>query len=136
MQENLTQLIDNFLKNPTKQSEIALIKALKNATFIAPVILNAPVVNQSSNPIQEDGENMKFITLVDDDTKSSFFPAFTSQSQMMKWRKDAEQESVSLSLKDYIAIIENSKQSYAGVVIDAFSYDFRLEYVILKKFYE
>ena len=44
---------------------------------------------------------------------------------MKLWRNDSEQESIEIGLKEYLAMLKES--SYAGVVVDAFSYDFILK---------
>ena len=80
---------------------------------------------------EEEGPNIKFILLEDESEKLSYFPAFTSKEAMRLWRNDSEQESIEIGLKEYLAMLKES--SYAGVVIDAFSYDFVLKRELIEK---
>lgn len=127
MNENLKNAIDDFLKNQDAQSEQILISELKKAEFLAPVIINQALAKPDGSAVyEEEGSNIKFILLEDEDAKLSYFPAFTDRSEMMKWRSDSEQEAINLRLKDYLSMIKNSKEKYAGIVIDAYSYSFIL----------
>lgn len=113
------------------------MQSLKKTKFIAPVIINQALAKPDGNAVyEEEGSNIRFITLVDDDTQKNFFPAFSNKEEMIKWRKDDEQEVIDLYLKDYITVIENSKNNYEGVVIDAFSYNFKIAYKTLRKIYD
>ncbi len=122
----MQEAMDEFLKEPSQQNEINLIAALKKASFFAPVLLNQALAKPDGGVVyEEEGSNIKFILLEDEGEKLSYFPAFTSKEAMKLWRNDSEQESVEIGLKEYLAILKES--SYAGVVIDAFSYDFILK---------
>ena len=137
MNEKIENFRNMFLNNPNKENEIKLIKALKITQFLAPIIINQPLSKLDGSAIfEEEGSNIKFITLVDDEKKLSFFPAFSSLEEMMKWRKDNEQETIQMQLKDYIALAENSQNSYAGVVINAFSCNLTLSFNVIKRFYD
>ena len=50
---------------------------------------------------------------------------------MKLWRNDSEQESIEIGLKEYLAMLKES--SYAGVVVDAFGYDFVLKRELIEK---
>ena len=137
MNKTINDFMDIFLNNPSKENEINLIAELKKTKFIAPVIINQALAKPDGNAVyEEEGSNIRFITLVDDDTQKNFFPAFSNKEEMIKWRKDDEQEVIDLYLKDYITVIENSKNNYGGVVIDAFSYNFKIAYETLRKIYD
>ena len=126
MNENLNDFIDAFLLDGSKQSEKALIAALKKAEFLAPVLINQVLAKPDGGAVyEEEGSNIKFILLEDESEKLSYFPAFTSKEAMKLWRNDSEQESIEIGLKEYLAMLKEN--SYAGVVIDAFSYDFILK---------
>ena len=123
----MQEVMDKFLKEPNQQNEVNLIAALKKASFFAPVLLNQALAKPDGGVVyEEEGSNIKFILLEDEGDKLSYFPAFTSKEAMKLWRNDSEQESIEIGLKEYLAMLKES--SYAGVVIDAFSYD-----LILKK---
>ena len=133
MNENLNDLIDAFLLDGSKQSEKALIAALKNAEFLAPVLKNQVPANPDGGAVyEEEGSNIKFVLLEDEESGLSYFPAFSSRAEMMKWRNDAEQEAISLRLKDYAAMLDSAEGKYAGVVIDAFSHSLILDLAKLK----
>ena len=133
MNENLNDFIDAFLLDGSKQSQKALIAALKKAEFLAPVLINQALVKPDGSAVyEEEGSNIKFVLLEDEESGLSYFPAFSNRGEMMRWRNDAEQEAINLRLKDYAAMIEGGEGKYAGVVIDAFSHDLILDFVKLK----
>jgi len=133
MNENLNDFIDAFLLDGSKQSEKALIAALKKAEFLAPVLINQVLAKPGGDAVyEEEGSNIKFVLLEDEESGLSYFPAFSSRAEMMKWRNDAEQEAINLRLKDYAAMLDSAEGKYAGVVIDAFSHSLILDLAKLK----
>lgn len=133
MNENLNDFIDAFLLDGSKQSEKALISALKKAEFLAPVLINQALAKLDGGAVyEEEGSNIKFVLLEDEESGLSYFPAFSSRAEMMKWRNDAEQEAINLRLKDYAAMLDSTEGKYAGVVIDAFSHSLILDLAKLK----
>ncbi|MBE2984441.1 SseB family protein [Campylobacter sp. RM9344] len=125
---SLIKAIENFKNEPTKDNEICLINELKKAEFLAPVILAAPLAKPDGSAVyEEEGSNIKFALLSDDENDKSYFPAFTSRQELMKWRNDSEQEVINLRLKDYGAILLDDKNNYEGIVIDAFSHSLILD---------
>lgn len=133
MNENLNDFIDAFLLDGGEQSEKALISALKKAEFFAPVLINQALAKPDGSAVyEEEGSNIKFVLLEDEESGLSYFPAFSSRAEMMRWRNDAEQEAINLRLKDYAAILESAEGKYAGVVIDAFSHSLILDLAKLK----
>nr|WP_315105315.1 SseB family protein [uncultured Campylobacter sp.] len=133
MNENLNDFIDAFLLDGSKQSQKALIVALKKAEFLAPVLINQALAKPGGSAVyEEEGSNIKFVLLEDEESGLSYFPAFSSRDEMMRWRNDAEQEAINLRLKDYAAMIEGGEGKYAGVVIDAFSHSLILDLAKLK----
>ena len=128
----MQEAMDKFLSDPCQQNEINLIAALKKATFFAPVLLNQALAKPDGGVVyEEEGPNIKFILLEDESEKLSYFPAFTSKEAMKLWRNDSEQESIEIGLKEYLAMLKES--SYAGVVVDAFGYDFVLKRELIEK---
>ena len=133
MNENLNDFIDAFLLDGSKQSQKALIAALKKTEFLAPVLINQALAKPDGSAVyEEEGSNIKFVLLEDEESGLSYFPAFSSRGEMMRWRNDAEQEAINLRLKDYAAMIEGGEGKYAGVVIDAFSHNLILDFAKLK----
>ena len=133
MNENLNDFIDAFLLDGGEQSEKALISALKKAEFLAPVLINQALTKPDGSAVyEEEGSNIKFVLLEDEESGLSYFPAFSSRGEMMRWRNDAEQEAINLRLKDYAAMLESAEGKYAGVVIDAFSHSLILDLAKLK----
>ena len=133
MNENLNDFIDAFLLDGDEQSEKALISALKKAEFLAPVLINQALAKPDGSAVyEEEGSNIKFVLLEDEESGLSYFPAFSSRAEMMRWRNDAEQEAINLRLKDYAAMLESADDKYAGVVIDAFSHSLILDLAKLK----
>ena len=128
----MQEAMDKFLSDPSQQNEVNLISALKKATFFAPVLLNQALAKPDGGVVyEEEGSNIKFILLEDEDEKLSYFPAFTSKEAMKLWRNDSEQESIEIGLKEYLVMLKES--SYAGVVVDAFGYDFVLKRELIEK---
>lgn len=137
MNTNLTKAMQKFLDNPTNENENTLINELRKAEFIAPVIINQALAKPDGKAVyEEEGSNIKFILLEDEERSLSYFPAFTSKEEMMKWRNDSEQEVLNLELKNYLAMLEASKEKYAGIVIDAFSYNLILNLKTIKQICE
>jgi outer membrane autotransporter barrel domain protein len=133
MNENLNDFIDAFLLDGGEQSEKALISALKKAEFLAPVLINQALAKPDGSAVyEEEGSNIKFVLLEDEESGLSYFPAFSSRTEMMRWRNDAEQEAINLRLKDYAAMLDGAEGKYAGVVIDAFSHSLILDLAKLK----
>jgi len=133
MNENLNDFIDAFLLDGGEQSEKALISALKKAEFLAPVLINQALAKPDGSAVyEEEGSNIKFVLLEDEESGLSYFPAFSSRAEMMRWRNDAEQEAINLRLKDYAAMLESVDGKYSGVVIDAFSHSLILDLAKLK----
>lgn len=133
MNENLNDFIDAFLLDGSKQSQKALIAALKKTEFLAPVLINQALAKPGGSAVyEEEGSNIKFVLLEDEESGLSYFPAFSSRAEMMRWRNDAEQEAINLRLKDYAAMMEGGEGKYAGVVIDAFSHSLILDLAKLK----
>ena len=133
MNENLNDFIDAFLLDGSEQSEKALIAALKKTEFLAPVLINQVLAKPDGSAVyEEEGSNIKFVLLEDEESGLSYFPAFSSRAEMMRWRNDAEQEAINLYLKDYAAILDDAEGKYAGVVIDAFSHSLILDLTKLK----
>lgn len=133
MNENLNDFIDAFLLDGGEQSQKALISALKKAEFLAPVLINQALAKPDGSAVyEEEGSNIKFVLLEDEESGLSYFPAFSSRAEMMRWRNDTEQEAINLRLKDYAAMIESAEGKYAGVVIDAFSHSLILDLAKLK----
>ena len=133
MNENLSDFIDAFLLDGGEQSEKALIAALKKTEFLVPVLINQALAKPDGSAVyEEEGSNIKFVLLEDEESGLSYFPAFSSRAEMMRWRNDAEQEAINLRLKDYAAMLESAEGKYAGVVIDAFSHSLILDLAKLK----
>lgn len=133
MNENLNDFIDAFLLDGGEQSEKALIAALKKTEFLAPVLINQALAKPDGSAVyEEEGSNIKFVLLENEESGLSYFPAFSSRAEMMRWRNDAEQEAINLRLKDYAAILDGAEDKYAGVVIDAFSHSLILDLTKLK----
>ena len=133
MNENLNDFIDAFLLDGSEQSQKALIAALKKTEFLAPVLINQALAKPDGSAVyEEEGSNIKFVLLEDEESGLSYFPAFSSRAEMMRWRNDAEQEAINLRLKDYAAILDGAEGKYAGVVIDAFSHSLILDLAKLK----
>ena len=120
--------MDAFLSDPSEANEKNLIACLKKAEFFAPIVAAAPLAKPDGNAFyEEEGSNIKFALLEDEDTSEKFFPAFTGRDEMIKWRADSEQEAINLRLKDYAAMLNGEKNECAGVVIDAYSHALRLD---------
>ena len=120
--------MDAFLADPGEANEKNLIACIKRAEFFAPIVAAAPLAKPDGNAFyEEEGSNIKFALLEDEDTGEKFFPAFTDRDEMIKWRADSEQEAINLRLKDYAAMLNSEKNECAGVVIDAYSHALRLD---------
>ena len=129
--------MDAFLADPSEANEKSLIACLKKAEFFAPIVAAAPLVKPDGNTFyEEEGSNIKFALLEDEDTNEKFFPAFTGRDEMIKWRADSEQEAINLRLKDYAAMLGSEKNECAGVVIDAYWHALRLDSNFFKALFD
>ena len=118
--------MDAFLADPSEANEKNLIVCLKKAEFFAPIVAATPLVKPDGNAFyEEEGSNIKFALLEDEDTSEKFFPAFTGRDEMIKWRADSEQEAINLRLNEC-----------AGVVIDAYSHALRLDWNFFKALFD
>ena len=87
--------MDAFLADSSEANEKNLIACLKKAEFFAPIVAAAPLVKPYGNAFyEEEGSNIKFALLEDEDTGEKFFPEFTGRDEMIKWRADSEQEAI------------------------------------------
>ena len=129
--------MDAFLADPSEANEKNLIACLKKAKFFAPIVAAAPLAKPDGNAFyEEEGSNIKFALLEDEDTSEKFFPAFTGRDEMIKWRADSEQETINLRLKDYAAMLGGEKNECAGIVIDAYSHALRLDWNFFKALFD
>ncbi|CAD7288676.1 SseB family protein [Campylobacter suis] len=134
---SLIEAIKNFKNTPDTQTEIKLIAELKKAQFLAPIILVAPLANPDGSAVfEEEGSNIKFALLQDDESGERFFPAFSSKDEMMKWRNDSEQEVINLQLKDYANMLLENTDKYSGVVVDAYSHSLTLNLDFFKALFK
>lgn len=129
---NLKSSMSKFLNEPNKVNELELISELKKTNFLSPVILAAPLAKPDGSAFyEEEGSNIKFVILEDEDS-NGYYPAFSSRDELMKWRRDSEQEVLTLRLKDYAAMLLSSQNKYKGVVVDAFSESLVLDMKFIK----
>ncbi|AQW80854.1 putative SseB domain protein [Campylobacter pinnipediorum subsp. pinnipediorum] len=134
---NLKDAMDKFLKNPVSDNERNLIDILKTSEFLSPIMLISPMVNKDGSSFdEEEGNNIRFVILEDEDTDKKYYPLFTSQEEMLKWRKDEEQESIKLKLKDYTPMLLSEKNEYDGIVIDPFSHSLILNLKFLESVFK
>ncbi|MCR4941790.1 MAG: SseB family protein [Campylobacter sp.] len=125
--------MQKFLEDPSAKNEKKLITELKEAEFLAPILLLSPLAKPDGGAIyEEEGSNIKFVLLEDEDTNESYFPAFTSKDELKKWRNDDEQESIKLKLSEYLAMLEDKKGKIQGVVINAFDENLILNQKVLQ----
>ncbi|AQW84143.1 SseB family protein [Campylobacter pinnipediorum] len=134
---NLKDAMNKFLKNPVSDNERNLIDILKTSEFLLPIMLISPMVNKDGSSFdEEEGNNIRFVILEDEDTDKKYYPLFTSQEEMLKWRKDEEQESIKLKLKDYAPMLLSEKNEYDGIVIDPFSHSLILNLKFLESVFK
>lgn len=129
---NLKNAMQNFIKSGSKDDEIVLINELNKAELLAPIILSSPLSKPDGGAIyEEEGSNIKFIILEDEINDWGYYPAFTDRDELLKWRSDSEQETLSLRLKDFYAMLSHENNVYKGVVINAYGENFVLSTELL-----
>ena len=118
----LVAAMDTMAKIPTPENEAVLIAELKQARFLAPI-------RPSSMPPSADAafERMaiQFEMLVDT-YQNSWFPAFTDNDEVSKWKHAPDQQGLALTLDNYLDILENNPAEQTGVVINPYHHNLQL----------
>ena len=88
----------DFKQNQNKQTEAAMLEALKNASFIAPISLRT---NLDEVTPDENGNRQVEASLlaVSNKAGTKLFPAFTDWLEFLKWKDDADAETTVITFE-------------------------------------
>lgn len=111
----LVNAIEGYLKNPTQQTELRMVNAIKGANYISPVVVEGKV---DGNSIQE-GTSMTF-SLVINPNGEKFFPVFSDMSELRKW-SETHQETLVASYNDMASLTMTGIDGIKGFVINPFT---------------
>lgn len=101
----------------TPEAQNALFDALRKGRFVAPALMeDLPKTVKAGDKVTAKAE---FIMVNHDDQK--FLPLFTSLPELQKWSAIPSCKAVPMSLSQYIAMLNDPKNTAAGIVIDPFT---------------
>ena len=96
----LVAAMADFKQNQNKQTEAAMLEALKNASFIAPISLRT---NLDEVTPDENGNRQVEASLlaVSNKAGTKLFPAYTDWLEFLKWKDDADAETTVITFEQY-----------------------------------
>ncbi|MBQ8688269.1 MAG: SseB family protein, partial [Ruminococcus sp.] len=110
----LVSAMAEFKASSTPSNEKAMIEAIKNASLIAPVIMDDIPENLTAG--EKYTAQAKFMLIQQKDGRK-FFPAFTEWLELLKWKNDPECKTVTLTFEQYCNVIGTSAEA-SGMVIN------------------
>ena len=100
----------------TETSRNAMFAAMRQARFVAPVLMEMPQNVKAGDKINAKAE---FIMINHDGEK--FMPLFTSLPELQKWNGAPDCKAVPMTIANYTAMLSDPKSTAAGIVLDPFS---------------
>ncbi len=113
----LVAAMAEFKQQQTKEREQAMLDAIKEASFIAPITLRTPLDDVEPN---ENGERQLQASLmaVSNPSGQKFFPAFTDWLEFLKWKNDPEAETMVITFSQYCDLLFKQGADLSGIVIN------------------
>ena len=113
----LVAAMADFKQNQNKQTEAAMLEALKNASFIAPISLRT---NLDEVTPDENGNRQVEASLlaVSNKAGTKLFPAFTDWLEFLKWKDDADAETTVITFEQYSDLLLRKNNGIKGIVIN------------------
>lgn len=126
--EAINRLQEEGINAATEQ---AFFDELGEAQFLAPVIIES--VSKSDENNKSDSE-IGFFTLTTEDSRETFYPAFTDWEELYKWNPDTKRQIVITTLDNYLDMVLNEEKpdNSNGFVINPFGCNFAITKNILK----
>ena len=112
----LVAAMADFKQNQNKQTEAAMLEALKNASFIAPISLRT---NLDEVTPDENGNRQVEASLlaVSNKAGTKLFPAFTDWLEFLKWKDDADAETTVITFEQYSDLLLRKNNGIKGIVM-------------------
>ncbi len=109
----LVEAISNFKAQNTPANEEAMKEAIKNAQFIAPVIMDD--LPDNLQPGEKHTAQAKFM-LVQQKSGAKFFPVFTEWLELLKWKNDPDVKTVTLNFEQFCNVVSGSPEAMGLIV--------------------
>lgn len=110
----LVSAMAEFKANATPENEKAMTEAIKNAQFIAPVVMDDLPENLEAG--EKYTAQAKFM-LVQQRDGTKLFPVFTEWLELLKWKNDPECKTVTMNFEQFCNIVGSSPETN-GLVIN------------------
>lgn len=113
----LVAAMAEFKQQQNKQTEQAMLDAIKEASFIAPISLRNSLDEVEPD---ENGQRQLQASLMAVSNKdgAKFFPAFTDWLEFLKWKNDPEAETMVITFDQYCSILLKQNIDIRGIVIN------------------
>lgn len=113
----LVDAITTFKSAQNVENEAAMLDALKDASFIAPIMLKTDL---SSVEADENGQKQAQASLMAVSNKNGvkMFPAFTDWLEFLKWKNDPDAETMVITFDQYCNILLHQNIDISGIVIN------------------
>lgn len=114
---NLVAAMADFKQQRNKQTEEAMLNALQEASFIAPISLRT---NLDEVKPDENGQRQVQASLLAVSNKAGhkLFPAFTDWLEFLKWKNDPEAETTVITFDQYSELLLKQGVDIKGIVIN------------------
>lgn len=114
---NLVAAMADFKQNQNQQTEEAMLSAIQEASFIAPISLRTSLDEVKPD---ENGQRQVQASLmaVSNKTGTKLFPAFTDWLEFLKWKNDPDAETMVITFDQYCDILLKQNVDISGIVIN------------------
>lgn len=114
---NLVTAMAEFKQQQNKLTEQAMLDAIKEASFIAPIALQSSLDEVEPD---ENGQRQLQASLMAVSNKEGikYFPAFTDWLEFLKWKNDPEAETMIITFDQYCNILLKQGVDVHGIVIN------------------
>ena len=106
----LLQAMKETKEKKSKEAEWKVLTELEKAAFVTPAIVSKE---------EDGGMHIQFMTIKDQDGKQ-FLPAFTSDEELKKYRKDVNLQVIKCRLEQYIDVITSDEKGPFALVVDPY----------------
>ena len=111
----LIELINIMREEKTLQAQNVVISEILKSHFFCPVVIQGAPQGGGTINITKDTQ-VSFLTIEGTDNKK-YLLAFTSEEELLKWKKQDKQQSIIYTFEDYAMIVTNNSN------IDGFAID-------------
>lgn len=119
----LLDAIEEMQENNTPETVNHMIDCVMAAQFITPGVVSKPrnVAKTDSNgaTVMQQETQVQF-QLIENNNKEKFFPAFTDESEKMKWEGSKGKDNVIMTFDSYAQVLSEPQCEVKGFVINPF----------------